>query len=352
MPLLKQKLNDTQVSELEQFISTKKGSGREICRAQVVLLLNDRTNLKRIKILTGFSRRQAFRIRLTYLTSGLKAIKDKEKGKPKEYLTKKQLKEIVKIVREKKPKEVDDHYQSSNFWTTLILGDFIERNYAVKYKSRTSLYLIFRGAKFTYHKPGRVYEKRSETTVNKWKAENEEKIFRVMEDSNIVVLTEDEMILSTQTTFQKIWLPEGEFPKVEISNIRKNRSVYGFLNIKTGQEHAFKVEKQNMIITTEILKKIRTIYPNQKLLILWDGAGWHRGSITQNFIKDDRNIEALYFPGYTPELNPQEHVWKNGRSHCSHNRFIANIDAATDEFVEYLNSNKFGYSLLGFSAFS
>ncbi len=352
MPLLKQKLNAQQISELEQFIKTKKKSGREIRRAQVILLLNDRVAVKQIKTLTGFSRRQSFRIRLAYLTQGIKAIEDKEKGKPKEFLTKGQLREIVKIVREKRPKEVDDRYRSSDFWTTLILGDFIERQYLVKYKSRTSLYLIFRGAKFTYHKPGRVYEKHDEAKVTKWKAENEEKIFKNLEDPNTIVLTEDEMILSTQTTFQKIWLPEGEFPQVEISNTRKNRSVYGFLNIKTGDEHAFKTEKQNMIITAEILKKVRQIYPTQKLFILWDGAGWHRGSVTQNFIKEDKNIETLYFPGYAPELNPQEHVWKNGRSHVSHNQFIASIDTATDGFVEYLNSNKFGYSLLEFSAFS
>ena len=350
MPLLKQKLNTQQIEELEQIIKKKKGSGREICRAQVILLLNDRTDSERVKTLTGFSRRQSFRIRSSYIARGIKAIEDKEKGKPKEFLTKKQIKEIIKIVKEKKPKEVDDHYRSSDFWTTLILGDFIERNYAVKYKSRTSLYLIFRGAKFTYHKPGRVYEKHDEIKVAKWKTQNEEKIFKNLEDPNIIVLAEDEMILSTQTTFQKIWLPEGEFPRVEISNTRKNRSVYGFLNIKTGQEHAFKTEKQNMIITAGILKRMRQIYPAQKLFILWDGAGWHRGSVTQNFIKKDKNIETLHFPGYAPELNPQEHVWKNGRSHVSHNRFIENIDTATDEFVEYLNVSNFQYSLLGFSA--
>ena len=177
-------------------------------------------------------------------------------------------------------------------------------------------------------------------------------IFKALDTPNVIVLTEDEMILSTQTTFQKIWLPQGEYPKVEISNTRQNRSVYGFLNIKTGKEHAFKTEKQNMFITVEILKKIRAIYQNKKLLIIWDGAGWHRGSEVQNFIKQDKGIESIHFPRYAPELNPQEHVWKSGRDHCSHNKFIANIDTATDDFVSFLNSQKFHYSLTGFSVIS
>lgn len=349
MPLLKQKLDKSQINQLKQFI--KKGSGRETRRAQAIILLNDRLSQDLIEPLTGFKRRQPFRLRNKYLNFGLESLKDPKK-ESKKLLAKKQIKEIIQIIKKRKPQEIDaGRYRNYDFWTTGLLGDFIQRQYDVKYKSRTSLYLIFKSAKFTYHKPGRVYEKHDEAKVKAWKTKNKEKIFKRLEDPNTIVLAEDEMILSTQTTFQKIWLPEGEFPKVEISNTKKNRSVYGFLNIKTGQEHAFKTEKQNMYITANILKKVRAIYPTKKLFIIWDGAGWHRGSVTQEYIKKDKNIETLHFPGYAPELNPQEHVWKSGRSHVSHNKFIHNIDTATNEFIAFLNTNKFQYSLLGFGAF-
>lgn len=158
------------------------------------------------------------------------------------------------------------------------------------------------------------------------------------------------MILTTQTTIQKIWLPQGEYPKIECSTGgRKRRSVYGFLNMKTGDEHAFKTEKQNMYVTREILEQVRIIYPKQKIALLWDNAGWHKGSIVQEFLKQDGNFEIIHFPRYAPEENPQEHVWKSGRSHCTHNRFIQDIDAATDELIEYFNTTKFRYSLLGLS---
>jgi len=352
MPLLKQRLNKSQIEELKSFIKNKERSRNEVCRAQAVLLLNNGNETKTIEMLTGYSRRQSFRLRASYVNSGIKKIEDKNKGRPKELLTQKQIKEIVKIVREKKPKEVNDRYGEEDFWTTGILGDFIKKTYAVKYKSKTSYYLIFREAKFTYHKPGRVYEKHSDEEIKTWTIENREKISKALNNPKTAVLAEDEMLLSTQTTFQKVWLSEGEYPKIEISNTRKNRSIYGFLDIKTGKEHAFKTERQNMFITAEILKKMRAIYPNKKLLIIWDNAGWHRGSQAQEFIKKDKNIQIIYFPRYAPELNPQEHVWKNGRTHVSHNRFIKNIDIATDEFVEFLNTNNFHYSSFSFGDIS
>ena len=92
---------------------------------------------------------------------------------------------------------------------------------------------------------------------------------------------------------------------------------------------------------------IRKRYPKNKILLLWDGAGWHRASVAQQAITT-HDIKQVYFPPYSPELNPQEHVWKKGRSQVTHNRFIPKIEPeGTKELVDYLNATKFTYSLLG-----
>jgi hypothetical protein len=167
-----------------------------------------------------------------------------------------------------------------------------------------------------------------------------------------VILAEDEMHLSTQTTVQKIWLPKGEYPRIEVARKRDARSIYGFLNVKTGSEHAFKTKWQNMYITASIIPEIRKLYPDKKILLVWDQAGSHKGREAQKAIKEDGMIETIYFPAAAPEEDPQEHVWKSGRPQVSHNRFIQDIDGATDEFIAYLNTTRFPYALLGLSAVS
>lgn len=344
MAKLCSKFSDNQIDELKTKLK-KPTDIVELKRIQSVLMIDRGKKIEEIEWLTGLKRSRIFELRLLYLTKGLKALETRPK-KPKSLLTKRQLKEIAQTLKTKTPEESGYNYP---FWTTSVLAKLVEEKYKVKYKSKTSFYVIFKEAKFTYHKPGRVYEKQDPEEVAKWQKETKPKIEKALKDKDVVILAEDEMILSTQTTFQKIWLPEGEYPRIEISNTRKNRSVYGFLNVKTSQCLAFKTERQNMYITTDILKKVRSIYPKQKLLLLWDGAGWHRGSEVQKFIEKDGRIEIIYFPRYTPELNPQEHVWKSGRDQVTHNRFIENIDIATDEFIEFLNKTNFPYSLLGFS---
>ena len=338
------RLTNKQQQELQNIINNPKNSGREIQRAQAVLLLNSETAIEAIVALTNYSRKRIFDLRKIYLKLGIIVIQDKKKGKPKELLTKKQLVEIVKIIKEKKPKDYGYDY---DFWTTGIVGAVIESEYQVKYKSKTSIYLIFKQAKFTYHKPDRQYQARNDQEVEQWKKEAKIKVKKALAEKNTVVLTADEMSLSTQTTIQKVWLPQGEYPQIEVATKRDARSIYGFLNIRTGQENAFKTKWQNMYITYDVLGELRKVYPTQKLFIVWDKAPWHKGSKAQQFIKEDGNIETFDFPRAAPDENPQEHVWKNGRSNITHNRFIDDIDQATDEFVNYLNSETFNYSFLG-----
>jgi len=342
------KLTTAQRLELSSFIGITEDS-REARRAQAIILMDQGSSIEIITLLTALRRRQAFKYRALYLKIGLEALRNKRKGKPKLLLDKTQREEVLSYLEQTTPK---DHGYEVEFWSTSILGDFIKEKYGVSYKSKRPFYLLFEKAKYSFHKPGKVYEKRDEVKVEVWKDSVQPKIREAFKDLDTTILCADEMVLSTQTTFQKIWLKKGDYPKIEISNTKKNKSLYGFLNIKTGKEHAFVREWQNMHITTEVLKEIRALYPNQKIILLWDGAGWHRGSVVQDFIKEDGKIETIYFPPYSPEENPQEHVWKEGRSKITHNKFIPNIDKAASDFVSYLNSENFSYKLLNLSALS
>lgn len=347
---MKQKLTKKQKQELEEIIADTKRKSPEVRRAQAVLMISRSVPTETVILATGLSKSRIFGLYNTYLEHGADALRDKRQGKPKELLTKKQRDAIIQTVQTKKPKDVGF---SSDFWTTGILGKLIEQEYDVTYKSKTSLYIVFRKASFTYHKPERRYRQRDGHAIKRWRKNNTSLIQKHFATKDTVILAADEMILSTKTTTQKVWLPQGETVHIETTNSHvQRRQIYGFLNLKTGQEHAFKTLKQNMYTTKDVLTQIRNIYPKQRIVLLWDNAGWHKGSVVKEFIKNDERIEVIHFPTYAPEENPQEHVWKRGRSEVTHNRFIEDIDAATDEFVTFLNNTIFPYTILGISPVS
>ena len=337
----REKLTPIQVSELQDLINHKESSKAEALRAQAALLINAKANQEQIKMLTGFDGKYAFKLRKRYLEKGLGALIDKRKPKPRALLTRGQRVQIAKVLKEATPKEFGFE---EIFWSTAILGWLIREQYGVQYKSKTPLYLLFKEAKFTFHKPSGQYHKRNQADVDSWKKMMEPVIQSAYADEDTVILVADEMILSTQTTFQKIWLPQGEYPKIDISNKRARRCIYGFLDIKTGREHAFKTEKINSEETCKILSQVGHIYRDKKIILVWDGAPWHRSEIIKEFLATTEYVFQLFrFPPYAPDENPQEHVWKAGRSNVTHNEFIESIDKASDQFVKYLNNTNFHY---------
>src|SRR3989338_1195770 len=160
-------------------VRTGSSTGPEVRRALAVLIVDKETESVRLTAMTGYSLTHAFTLRRRYLQIGIATVQDKRKGKPKELLTKKQREEIVEYVKTTRP---TDHGYNSEYWTTGILGVFIEKRYSVKYKSKTSYYLLFKGAKFTFHKPGRVYERRDEAEVQKWRKTTKIRITQVLRD--------------------------------------------------------------------------------------------------------------------------------------------------------------------------
>lgn len=351
------KLSLNQIEELTDKIKTAKNP-RDVKKVQAILLLDKKANTELISDITNIKRSRIFGIRKLFMEKGIEAIASRSKSN-KELLTKSQMKELLETVKTKLPRDVDLYYENHTFWTTSVLADYVYKKYTVKYKSKTSYHIIFSKINFTFHKPGRVYVKQDQAEVDKWCTEVKPVLKQALMDSNTVILCEDESIISTQTTNQKIWLEANSYPRVEVNTKRENKSIYGFLNIKTGRQHAFSANWQTMYETEKILKKIRRFYPKNnnkgnklkgvKILLFWDSAGWHKGSVVQEYIKKDGKITQIFFPRYTPELNPQEHVWKDAKEKITKNKYIPDIEKTSKDFVSYLNSNSFNYEFLGIS---
>jgi transposase len=331
------------LTELQDVVRNRKSKAINVRRAQAIMLINGNSDEITIRAITGFSENAASKLRKKYQEKGLQGIiaKDRES---RLLLTKTQLAEVQKIVQSQLPNE---YGINADFWSTSILAEFILQQYNVKYKSKTSYYLIFKKADFTYHKPDKQYHNREQDVIDKWYEETAPLIRQEVEKPEQVVLVGDEIILTTQTTTQKVWLPVGASVKIEASNKREKRCIYGFLNVKTGQEHSFKTDYTNSLTTCKMLSELIKIYPDQKIVIVWDNASWHRSKTVRDFLeKHPEKFHLFAFPPYYPDGNPQEHVWKAGRAKITHNVFIDKIDKTTDQFVEYLNQTRFEYKFL------
>lgn len=161
-----------------------------------------------------------------------------------------------------------------------------------------------------------------------------------------VILAEDEASLYLQATTMRVWSPVGETPIVRVATQRESVHFYGCLNLATGEEFAYKAEKMNSETTAKFLQQIAQNYPERPILLMWDRAKWHGGEAVRNFLTENPRFEVLKFPPGSPDLNPQEHVWKLTREKVSHNHTIPKLSELADAFEAHLTNTTFVSTLL------
>ena len=132
---------------------------------------------------------------------------------------------------------------------------------------------------------------------------------------------------------------------------REKLNFYGTLNLLTGREIAMSSSVMNGQATAQHLQQILDSYPDVPIILLWDRAPWHFGAPIRELLEAHPRLEILHFPVAAPDLNPQEHVWKAGRSAVSHNHLVLKLPELADRFVHYLLSNTFPCSLLDDAVF-
>jgi len=85
---------------------------------------------------------------------------------------------------------------------------------------------------------------------------------------------------------------------------------------------------------TIFLQEISQQQPESRILMILDGAGWHKS----NLLQTPENIELLPLPAYSPELNPVEHIWDYVREQKGFNNYtFESINEVEDKLCTALN---------------
>jgi transposase len=80
------------------------------------------------------------------------------------------------------------------------------------------------------------------------------------------------------------------------------------------------------------LEEVARRHPEEFILMLLDGAGWHRA----NDLAVPKNMRLEARPPYSPQLNPVEPIWDEIREKWFANKVFNSLDAVGDRPVEAL----------------
>jgi putative transposase len=136
-------------------------------------------------------------------------------------------------------------------------------------------------------------------------------------------MAQDEGRFGRITDIRKCWAPKGIRPKVGKQIARTFVYVYAAVCMALGKMTSLILPYANTDMMNLFLAEVSNDFKNYFVIMLVDGAGWHRSSD----LKIPENIRLVQQPSHSPELNPVEHLWEELRENYLPNKVFKSLDA-------------------------
>jgi len=154
-------------------------------------------------------------------------------------------------------------------------------------------------------------------------------------DQHLVVFL-DEAHIHQDADLGYGWAERGQRLWIASSSPRLSARVsfYGLYLYNEGQVRLWPFRRANGDHTIEVLRRLRAEWPDRKLLVLWDGAPYHRAQAVREAARA-LDIRLMPLPGYSPDLMPVEALWHWLREDVTYHHCHASADDLTRRVADF-----------------
>jgi len=219
-------------------------------------------------------------------------------------------------------------------WNCKQIQIIIKKNFK-KSISIPSIWEMLKKLNLSPQKPRKVALEKDEKLVNKWLRDEWPKIKSIVRRQQAMLYFQDEAGVSLIPFMRTTWAPKGETPIIKVTGKRGGICVSSA--ISPAGRMVFRIEKEKMSAQTYIdfLSKIILQHPKRKIVVISDNAPIHKAKLVDEFIlSNKKRISLFHIPTYSPELNPDEHVWAYLKAH----ELVAHQAQTRDELKKIVNN--------------
>ena len=228
-----------------------------------------------------------------------------------EKLTEQQTKWIAAVIISKNPTELQFPFA---LWTREMVRDLIKRRFGVSL-ALTSVGNILHRLGLTVQRPLlRAYE-RNPVAVEHWLKVEYPKIRAQAKKAGGIIFFEDESGIRSDYHSGTTWAPRGKTPIVLRTGKRVSCNMLSAVSSRG--ELRFMVKNGGVGAGTFIQFLKRLIHgTTHPIFLVVDGHPAHRAKMTTRFVESlNGKIQIFFLPGYSPDLNPDELVWREIKNH-------------------------------------
>ena len=233
------------------------------------------------------------------------------------------------------------------FWDVPTLKEYIHATFGVVYESVQSYHFLLNFSRLSFKYPDTFDRHRNEQQIKERMKEIAKEIKPFLKEKIWEVFSSDEVRIELETHTRRAWLKRGERTVVKVDREREAQSYIGFLNQKSFTCHVYEMPWQNQDEVLKAFKEFLQEYPDKKICIIWDNAGFHKGMKIREALKAGNILDRVHLialPPYAPDHNPIEHVWNVTKGAIANTQY-AIFEQTKAAFKQYIQSRTFHYEI-------
>ncbi len=291
----------------------KRGDGRNIShevleayRYRAIELYQKGKSVQEIAFFFGIHRGSVSLWIKIWKENGKFALKSRKALGPEPKLNKEDKRQIISWLR----RPAMEFGFETPLWDCKRIQTTIKRELN-KTISISNLWGNLRRWKFTPQKPEKEALEKNPKAVKKWLNEEWPKIEKHRRRWQAMLYFQDESGVSLIPVLGKTWAPKGKTPKIKVTGKKGGLCVTSA--ISPAGRMVFRIENHTIHAEDHIdfLKQIMKYHPHRKIIVIEDNAPPHIAKLVKIFVEENKNKIAVYYlPTYSPDLNPDEKVWK------------------------------------------
>jgi transposase len=275
-------------------------------RLRAVQLLKTGNNADIVAEMFQVSRAMLFRWQQKYDQGGPVALGTKKTRGPASRLSPTQISQLYAIITGCDPRQMQFDF---GLWTRRIIRDLIRQQFGVKL-SEVQVGRVLKKMGLSPQRPlYRAYQQNPEL-VDEWKRVIYPRIRKLAAVQGASIFFEDEASVRTDHHAGTTWGPVGQTPVVVTTGQRKSVNMVSAITPRG--EMRFRVQEGTMNAGRfiEFLKALLDSVEG-KIFLIVDGHPAHKANKVKEFTENEARLELFFLPAYSPQLNPDEWVWKN-----------------------------------------
>ena len=259
----------------------------------------------------GFTRACIYNWLAMYRAGGWDALDARKRGGRPRRLKGRMIAWVYRVVVDTDPRQYKFPFA---LWTRNAIAALIDQRYGIRL-SANSVGRLLAQLGITPQKPlWRAYQQ-DPARVRQWIEEEYPAIAKEAKRLRAEIWFADESGLRSDYHAGTTWGLKGQTPVVSSTGARYRLNMLSVVNRRGGMRFMIEKSKVNGQVVCRFLDRLM-VGRSKPVFLIWDSHPAHKsGEVAKKIRSYEGKLRLYWLPGYSPELNPSEGVWREVKSH-------------------------------------